>query len=125
MVADMAANMEVHMVADKKRYFLFLADMLLHIVIGDRQGGRHGGRHGGRQQQKKFLADMETWTWWPAGHECWLIGPKLVRPKPYPACASFKLCKFFFENETLMHETNFTLGPISGTLEPIHYITSH
>ena len=28
-----------------------------------------------------------------AGHGCWLIGPKLFRPEPYPACASFKLCK--------------------------------
>ena len=23
-----------------------------------------------------------------AGHGCWLIGPKLFRPKPYPACGS-------------------------------------
>ena len=26
----------------------------------------------------------------------WLIGPKLVRPEAYPACASSKLYKFIF-----------------------------
>ena len=25
----------------------------------------------------------------------WLIGPKLVRPEPYPNCVSSKLCEFF------------------------------
>ena len=29
-----------------------------------------------------------------AGHGFWLIGPKFFRPKPYPACASSKLCEF-------------------------------
>ena len=30
------------------------------------------------------LADMV------AGHGCWLIGPKLFRPKPYMTCVSSK-----------------------------------
>ena len=30
------------------------------------------------------------------GHGGWLIGPKLFRPKAYPACASSKLCEFIF-----------------------------
>ena len=29
-----------------------------------------------------------------AGHGCWLIGPKLVRPKPYLTCVSSKPCEF-------------------------------
>ena len=30
-----------------------------------------------------------------AGHGCWLIGPKLFRPEPYPPiCMSSKLCEF-------------------------------
>ena len=35
MVADTAANMEVHTVADMEvdNIFLFLADMLLHMVV--------------------------------------------------------------------------------------------
>ena len=28
------------------------------------------------------------------GHEGWLIGPKLFRPKAYPTCVSSKLCEF-------------------------------
>ena len=32
-----------------------------------------------------------------AGHECWLIGPKLFQPEPYPpTCMSSKLCDFIF-----------------------------
>ena len=34
---------------EKKLFFLYLADMLLHNAHGGQQGGRHGGRHGGRQ----------------------------------------------------------------------------
>ena len=29
-----------------------------------------------------------------AGHGCWLIGPKLFRPKPYLTCVSTKPCEF-------------------------------
>ena len=84
MVADTAADKEVHMVADmevdkvadtvadmmadKKK--LFLTDMLLHTVVD------------------KVVGMV-------AGHGCWLIGPKPFRPEPYPACASSKLCEFF------------------------------
>ena len=82
MVADMAADMEVHMVADMevdnvaaklptRIFLLFLADMLLRMVANKvagmivlgwnvvRQGGRHGGWHGGRQK-RLFSADMEV-----------------------------------------------------------------
>ena len=34
------------------------------------------------------LADMV------AGHGCWLIGSKLLRPKAYPNCVSLKLFEF-------------------------------
>ena len=35
--------------------------------------------------------DMEIQFGERFGHGGWLIGPKLFRPKAYPACASFKL----------------------------------
>ena len=32
-----------------------------------------------------------------AGHGCWLIGPKLFRPEPYPpTCVSSKLCECIY-----------------------------
>ena len=88
MVADMAADMEVHLVAymevdkvadivsDKKNILTKLADMLLYMVADK-------------------VADMV------AGHGCWLIGPKLFRPEAYPTCLSSKLCEFIqFETNT-------------------------
>ena len=68
-----------------------------HVVAhGGGQGGRHGRRHGGRQKENK-LADMELdmvankevkkVADVVAGHGCWLIRPKLFRPKlTRPAC---------------------------------------
>ena len=34
------------------------------------------------------------------GHGGWLIGPKLLRPEAYPACAFSKLCEFFLVSST-------------------------
>ena len=83
MVDDMVGDKEVHMVADmevdkvadtvadmmadKKK--LFLTDMLLHTVVD------------------KVVGMV-------AGHGCWLIGPKLFRPKPYLTCVSSRPCEF-------------------------------
>ena len=83
MVADTAADMEVHLVADK------VAGM-----VADKGAN-----------EKKILADMEfdmvadkevaKLTDMVAGHRGWLIGPKLFRPKPYPpTCVFSKLCEF-------------------------------
>ena len=82
--------MEVHMVADME-------------VDKVGQGSPHGGRHGGRKKNLFFfLADMflqmvngmvanmvgdkevDKVADMVGGHGCWLIGPKLFRPEPYP-----------------------------------------
>ena len=34
-----------------------------------------------------------------AGHMCWLIGPKLFWPEPYPACAYSKLSELILLEE--------------------------
>ena len=79
MVADTAADMDVHLVtgivadkvADKQKNIL--ADMELDMVA---------------DKEVDKVTDMV------AGHGCWLIGPKLFRPEVYPACASSKLSEF-------------------------------
>ena len=76
MVADTAADMEVHLVADKaaNKQKNILADMELDME---------------EDKEVDKVADMV------AGHGCWLIGPKLFRPEPYPpTCVSSKLCEF-------------------------------
>ena len=58
-------------------------------------------------KQKNILADMELdmeedkevdkVADMVAGRGCWLIGPKLFRPEPYPpTCMSSKHCEFIF-----------------------------
>ena len=66
-MANMGADMEVDKVADT------MANMEVHEV----------------DKEVDKLADMV------AGYRCWLIGPKLFRPEPYPpTCVSSKLCEF-------------------------------
>ena len=62
-VADTAADMEVHLVADKaaNKQKNILADMELDME---------------EDKEVDKVADMV------AGHGCWLIGPKLFRPEP-------------------------------------------
>ena len=81
MVADTAADMDVHLVtgivadkvADKQKNIL--ADMELDMEA---------------DKEVDKVVDMV------AGHGCWLIGPKLFRPEsyPYPTCVTSKPCKF-------------------------------
>ena len=73
MVANKVAGMVVDMGADKKFVFLFLTDMELDMVA---------------DKEVDQVADKV------AGHGCWLIGPKLFRPKPYLTCVSTKPCEF-------------------------------
>ena len=75
MVADKVAGMVSDMGDDKKFFLLFLSDM--DNGHGGRQGGRQGGRHGG---WSRVLVNSINF-----------IGPKLFRPKPYPACTSCHL----------------------------------
>ena len=58
--------------------------MLLHMV-----NGMVADIVGDKEVDK--VADMV------GGHGCWLIGPKLFRPEPYPPTSvSSKLCEFIF-----------------------------
>ena len=45
--------------------------------------------------------NMETQFGEKVDHGGWLIGPKLFRPEPYPACVSSKLCEFILTNSSL------------------------
>ena len=69
----MLLHMVADKVADKNKKQMYLANIEVDMVV---------------DKEVDKVADMV------AGHGCWLIGPKLFRPKPYPACGSSKLCEF-------------------------------
>ena len=67
MVAELVADMEVHMMADME------VDKVADMAAEGTQFGERVG-HGG-----------------------WLIGPKLFRPEAYLACVSSKHCEFIHQ----------------------------
>ena len=81
-MADMVADKELDIVADME--VDKVADMMVDMVadmVAD--------------MEVNMVADINIEIQYGerVGHRVWLIGPKLFRPKAYPACASSKLCE--------------------------------
>ena len=86
------ADMKVHMVADME--VDKVADMVADITAGKKLRIPNLAR---RRRVPNLARRRKNGTQFGerVGHEGWLIGPKLFRPKPYPpTCVSSKLCEF-------------------------------
>ena len=88
MVADMAANMEVHMVADIEvdKVADMVAFMLAGIVTKLGVPNLAGGR---RVPFFRLIAKLGTLLLERVGHGGWLIGPKLFSTRSLPDLCVF------------------------------------